>query len=202
MGVLESYWESANNAAIGGAYIPMLTLGIPGDAVTAVIIGALFIHGLRPGPMLMIETPHLFWFTVGNLTLANVFLLVFGLTGIRVFTWLIECPRGVLIPLIIVLSVVGSYAIQNNPVDIYWMLGFGIAGYFLRCYGFQMGPIILGVILGGLMDVSYRRAMISVQDSPARFVGDLLSNPLSLGLTVFLLLVLARPWLRRRGAGR
>ena len=189
--------ESANNAAIGGAYIPMLTLGIPGDAVTAVIIGALFIHGLRPGPMLMIETPHLFWFTVGNLTLANLFLLVFGLTGVRIFTRLIECPRGVLIPLIIVLSVVGSYAIQNNPVDVYWMLGFGIVGYFLRCYGFQMGPIILGVILGGLMDTSYRRAMISVQDSPIRFVGELLSNPLSLGLTIFLLLVVLRPFLGR-----
>lgn len=190
--------EAANNAAIGGAYIPMLTLGIPGDAVTAVIIGALFIHGLRPGPMLMIETPHLFWFTVGNLTLANLFLLVFGLTGVRFFTRLIECPRGVLIPLIIVLSVVGSYAIQNNPVHVYWMLGFGILGYFLRCYGFQMGPIILGVVLGGLMDVSYRRAMISVQDSPGHFVWELVSNPLSLGLTIFLLLVLLRPWLGRQ----
>ncbi len=75
--------ESANNAAVGGAYIPMLTLGIPGDAVTAVIIGALYIHGLKPGPMMLIETPHLFWFCVGNLTLANVFLLPMGLSGIR-----------------------------------------------------------------------------------------------------------------------
>ena len=72
--------EAANNAAVGGAFIPMLTLGIPGDAVTAVIIGALFIHGLKPGPMMLIETPHLFWFTVGNLLLANIFLLIFGLT--------------------------------------------------------------------------------------------------------------------------
>jgi putative tricarboxylic transport membrane protein len=84
--------ESANNAAVGGAYVPMLTLGIPGDAVTAVIIGALSIHGLKPGPMLMIETPHLFWFTVGSLVLANLFLLVFGLTGIRIFAKVVETP--------------------------------------------------------------------------------------------------------------
>ena len=89
--------ECANNAAIGGAYIPMLTLGIPGDAVTAVIIGALYIHGLKPGPMLMIETPHLFWFTVGDMVLANLFLLVFGLTGIRLFAKIAECPRAMLI---------------------------------------------------------------------------------------------------------
>ena len=86
--------ESANNAAIGGAYIPMLTLGIPGDAVTAIIIGALYIHGLKPGPMLMIETPHLFWFTVGNLALSNIFLLIFGLTGIRIFAKMVELPKG------------------------------------------------------------------------------------------------------------
>jgi putative tricarboxylic transport membrane protein len=90
--------ESANNAAIGGAFIPMLTLGIPGDAVTAVIIGALFIHGLKPGPMLMVETPHLFWFTVGNMVLANIFLLIFGLTGVRVFAKIMECPKSILSP--------------------------------------------------------------------------------------------------------
>ncbi|MEQ9334848.1 tripartite tricarboxylate transporter permease [Thalassobaculum sp.] len=184
--------ESANNAAIGGAYIPMLTLGLPGDAVTAVIIGALFIHGLRPGPMLMIETPHLFWFTVGNLTLANLFTLVFGLTGIRVFAKMVECPRAILVPLIIVLSVVGTYAIQNSVIDIYWMLAFGVLGYFMKIYGYQVGPVILGVILGPLMDVSYRRAMLSVRDDPSAFALELLTHPISLVLTLFVVLLLAR----------
>jgi putative tricarboxylic transport membrane protein len=182
--------ESANNAAIGGAYVPMLTLGIPGDAVTAVIIGALFIHGLKPGPMLMIETPHLFWFTVGNLVLANIFLLIFGLTGIRIFTKMVELPKGILIPAIIVLSAVGAYAIENNIVHIYWMLGFGIFGYFLKMYGFQVGPIILGVILGPLMDMSYRRAVMSVQDNLLEFLWELVSNPLSLILTAAVLFML------------
>ena len=194
--------ESANNAAIGGAFIPMLTLGIPGDAVTAVIIGALYIHGLKPGPMLMIETPHLFWFTVGDMVLANLFLLVLGLTGVRVFARIIECPKAILIPLIIVLSVVGAYAVQNSIADVYWMLSFGILGYFLKMYGFEMGPIILGVILGPLMDASYRRAMIAAQDSMPSFLWAFVANPISLVLTasVVLLLLSQTPlWAALRG---
>ncbi len=182
--------EAANNAAVGGAYIPMLTLGIPGDAVTAVIIGALYIHGLKPGPMMLIETPHLFWFVVGNLTLANIFLLPLGLSGIRIFAKIVETPKAILLPLILVLSAVGTYAIQNNPVDIYWMLGFGVLGYFMKTYGFQVGPVILGIILGPLMDVSYRRAMISTGDDPLGFLGEFFTSPISavlvaaLGLTI------------------
>jgi putative tricarboxylic transport membrane protein len=182
--------EVANNAAVGGSFVPMLTLGIPGDAVTAVIIGALFIHGLKPGPLLLVETPHLFWFTVGNLALANIFLLIFGLTGIRVFTKIVECPKAILISLIIVLSAVGTYAIQNNPSHVYWMLGFGVAGYFLKTYGFQVGPIILGVILGPMMDSNYRRAMIGARGDVGTFLWDFASHPISLVLSVAFALML------------
>jgi putative tricarboxylic transport membrane protein len=180
--------EAANNAAVPGAYIPMLTLGIPGDAVTAVIIGALYIHGLKPGPMLMIETPHLFWFCVGNLVLANLFLLPLGLSGIRIFAKMVETPKAILLPLILVLSAVGTYAIDNNPVHVYWMLVFGVTGYFLKMYGFQVGPVILGIILGPLMDVSYRRAMISAGDDPLAFLGEFFSSPISAVLAVALAL--------------
>jgi putative tricarboxylic transport membrane protein len=180
--------ESANNAAVPGAYIPMLTLGIPGDAVTAVIIGALYIHGLKPGPMLMIETPHLFWFCVGNLVLANLFLLPLGLSGIRIFAKMVETPKAILLPLILVLSAVGTYAIDNNPVHVYWMLAFGVIGYFLKMYGFQVGPVILGIILGPLMDVSYRRAMISAGDDPLAFLGEFFTSPISTILVVALAL--------------
>ncbi|PWV99905.1 putative tricarboxylic transport membrane protein [Hoeflea marina] len=200
--------EAANNAAVGGAFIPMLTLGIPGDAVTAVIIGALFIHGLKPGPLMLVETPHLFWFTVGNLTLANVFLLIFGLTGIKIFTRIVECPKAILIPLIIVLSAVGTYAIQNNPAHIYWMLGFGVLGYFLKTYGFQVGPVILGVILGPMMDANYRRAMIGARNDIGTFAWDFVSHPITFVLTLsFLLMLLSQTplwprltgWRRKRG---
>ena len=182
--------EAANNAAVGGAFVPMLTLGVPGDAVTAIIIGALFIHGLKPGPLLLADTPHLFWFIVGNLTLANLFLLFFGLTGIKVFTKIVECPRAILVPLIVIMSAVGAYAIQNNPVHIYWALAFGAIGYVLKKYGFQMGPIILGVILGPMIDANYRRAMIGSRSDPVQFLTDFAASPISLVLVTALLILL------------
>lgn len=182
--------ESANNAAIGGAFIPMLTLGIPGDAVTAVIIGALYIHGLRPGPMLMVDTPHLFWFIVGALVLATFFMVIFGLTGIRIFAKLVEVKKGILNPVIIVLSVIGTYAINNSMTDVYWMLGFGLFGYLLKMYRFQVAPIVLGVILGPLMDQSYRRAVMSTENSLLKFLLELLTNPLSCVLTVAVVFML------------
>ncbi len=191
--------ESACSSAVGGAYIPMMTLGIPGDAVTAVLIGALYIHGLKPGPMLMIETPHLFWFTVGNLVMASVFMLIFGLTGIRAFAKMVEMPPALLMPIIVILSVVGTYSIQNSLTDVYWMLAFGIFGYFLKTYGFQIGPIILGVILGPIMDISFRRAIITVRGDLGEFFLDLVVNPISLVLTaatVALLIGQTPPWKR------
>ncbi len=182
--------ESANNSAVGGAYIPMLTLGIPGDAVTAVFIGALFIHGLKPGPMLMVDTPYMFWFMVGNLVLANIFMVAFGLTGIKIFAKLVEIKKGVLIPVIIVLSVVGTYSINNNMIDVYWMVGFGIIGYLLKMFGYQVAPVILGIILGPLMDNSYRQAMLSLNNNVGLFFWDLVRNPLTCVLTLVVLFMI------------
>src|SRR5690606_15575266 len=126
----------------------------------------------------------------GDMVLANLFLLVFGLMGVRIFAKIIECPRAILVPLIIVLAAVGAYAVQNSIADVYWMLAFGILGYFLKMYGFEMGPIILGVILGPLMDASYRRAMIAAQDNVPAFLWEFVANPISLVLTLATLLLL------------
>lgn len=200
--------ESANNAAVGGAYIPMLTLGIPGDAVTAVFLGALFIHGLNPGPMLLTEKPEMFWFTVGNLTLANIFVLIFGLTGIRLFARIVECPKGILIPLIFLLSIVGSYSINNSIADIWWMLGFGVLGYFMKMYGYQLGPVILGVILSRLMDENWRRAIISERDDLGSLFLNTITSPLSLFLLVSIVLIFVSQtpvwtrWIRPLWAGK
>jgi len=194
--------ETANNAAIGGAYIPMLTLGIPGDAVTAVIIGALYIHGLKPGPMLMIETPHLFWFSTGCMLLANVFLLIFGLSGIKLFAKIVEIRKGLLLPIIIMISIIGTYAINNSIYDVYWMMGFGIFGYFLKMYGFQTGPVILGVILGPLMETGYRQGMADQHNSIVGFISQLVVNPLTLLLTlsiIFMVLGQTDFWAKVRG---
>lgn len=181
--------ETANNAAVGGAFIPMLTLGIPGDAVTAIMIGALFIHGLNPGPLLMSSKPDMFWFIVSSLMLANIFMLIFGLTGIRVFVKIVELPRAVLLPVILLLSIVGAYAVNNSLTDVYWMLGFGVFGYFMKLYGYPLGPVILGVILSRLLDDNWRRAIISDLESPVRLMQGILTSPLSLALFAFILLI-------------
>ena len=199
--------ETANNAAVGGAFIPMMTLGIPGDAVTAIMIGALFIHGLNPGPMLMIDRPEMFWFIVSALTFANICLLVFGLTGIKLFTKIVEMPRAVLIPLILILSVVGSYAVANSINDVYWMMAFGVLGYFMRHYGYPLGPVILGVILSRLLDDNWRRAVISVREDWGRLFDGILSSPLSslLLASVILIFVSQTPvwgWAKARLFGK
>ncbi|MFS4437685.1 tripartite tricarboxylate transporter permease [Paracoccaceae bacterium GXU_MW_L88] len=196
--------EAANNSAVGGAFIPMLTLGIPGDAVTAIFIGALFIHGLNPGPMLMIEQPQMFYFMVGNLVLANIFLLIFGLTGIKLFTKIVEIPRGILLPLILLLSVAGAYAVNNSITDVYWTLAFGIIGFILKHYGYQVGPIVLGVILSRLIDENWRRAILSEQGSLGGFFGELFTSPLSicLLLAVVLTVLSQTPFFRWIGLSR
>lgn len=194
--------ETANNAAVGGAFIPMLSLGIPGDAVTAIMIGALFIHGLNPGPMLMIEQPNMFWFIVSALSIANVFMLIFGLTGIKVFVKIVEMPRAVLLPVILLLSIVGAYAVNNSLSDVYWMIGFGVFGYFMKLYGYPLGPVILGVILSRLLDDNWRRAIISDLESPVRLMKGILTSPLSLVLflaIVMILLVKTPLWRALRG---
>ena len=191
--------EAANNAAVGGAFIPMMTLGIPGDAVTAIMIGALFIHGLNPGPMLMIEQPNMFWFIVGSLALANCFMLLFGLTGIRLFVKVVELPRTILLPVILVLSIVGAYAINNSLTDVYWMLGFGVLGYFMRLYGYPLAPVILGVILSRLLDDNWRRAIISTREDFGAMLMGIFTSPLSLTLllAVVMILVTNSPWWAR-----
>ena len=199
--------ETANNAAVGGAFIPMMTLGIPGDAVTAIMIGALFIHGLNPGPMLMIDQPDMFWFIVGALLTANFFMLLFGLTGIKTFTKIVEMPRSIIIPLILLLSIVGAYAVNTSITDVYWMLGFGIFGYFMRHYGYPLGPVILGVILSRLLDDNWRRAIISEREDLGRFFEGIFTNPLSLVLFVSVILIFVSQtpiWtaLKRRIFGR
>jgi putative tricarboxylic transport membrane protein len=194
--------ETANKGAIGGAFIPMLTLGIPGDAVTAIIIGALYIHGLRPGPMLMIETPHLFWMIVSCLSLASIALLVLGLVSVKPFAKIIEIPKEYIMPVVIILSVIGTYAIQNSVVDIFFMIGFGIAGYFMRLYGYATGPMVLGLILGPLLDTNYRRAMQGAENQLLPFLQGFFTSPISLFLTLaifFLIFSQTKVYRRWRG---
>lgn len=181
--------ESANNAAIGGALIPMLTLGIPGDSVTAIFIGALSIHGIRAGSMLMAEQPELFTNLVWLSVIGNIFLLIFGMMGIRIFAKLVEIPRNILLPLIIVISVIGSYSINNMPLDIVWTLLAGVIGYFMKFYGVPVAPLVLGLILGPTIEVNLRRSIISAGSVGGMF-RDIFTHPLSLLLLAILVLMM------------
>ena len=181
--------ESANNAAIGGALIPMLTLGIPGDSVTAIFIGALSIHGIRAGSMLMSAQPELFTNLVWLSVVGNIFLLIFGMMGIRIFAKLVEIPRNILLPLIIVISVIGSYSINNMPLDIVWTLIAGIIGYFMKYYGVPVAPMVLGLILGPTIEVNLRRSIISAGSIGGMFK-DIFTHPLSLVLLLILVVMM------------
>jgi len=194
--------ETANKGAIGGAFIPMLTLGIPGDAVTAIIIGALYIHGLKPGPMLMIETPHLFWMIVSCLSIASVALMVLGLVSVKPFSKIIEIPKSIIMPVVIILSVVAASVKKKSVVDIFYMIGFGIIGYFMRLYGYATGPMVLGLILGPMLDANYRRAMQGAENQLIPFLQGFVTSPISLVLTisiVFLLFSQTKTYRRWRG---
>ncbi|MDR0440191.1 MAG: tripartite tricarboxylate transporter permease [Candidatus Accumulibacter sp.] len=180
--------EAAANAAIGGAFIPMMTLGIPGDSVTAVLIGALIIHGLRPGPMLMREQPEFFWFVVGALLIANVFLYIWGMTGIRAFSKIVEIPKPYIIPIIVVLTFIGGYSIQNSIADIYLMIGFGILGYFMKRYGYPVAPLVLGVILTPIIDENFRRGVQLMHGSTVNFFAGMFTNAVSLIILALMLL--------------
>lgn len=180
--------ETANNAAIGGAFIPMLTLGIPGDAVTAVILAALMIHGLKPGPNLMTTTPDLFYLIVSCLVIAALFLVVFGLTGVRLFAKIVEIPKGILMPLILILSAVGSYAINSSLFDVFWMFGFGILGYFMKRYDYPVAPCVLGIILSSLLEENFRRGVM-LNGSIWGMILSIFKSPLSILLLALIVIM-------------
>lgn len=179
--------ESANNAAVGGACIPMLSLGIPGDAVTAIMLGAMYIHGLNPGPLLMTNSPDVFYYIIGAMFVGNIFLLIFGFTGIKMFSKIVEIPKTILMPIIILLSVVGAFSINSSIMDVYWMIAFGILGYVMKLYKFPVGPTVLGIILSDLLELNFRRAATMTNNSIPALLADLVSHPVSLVLLVFVI---------------
>ena len=190
--------ESANNASTGGAMIPLLSLGIPGDAVTAVLLGAFLVQGLQPGPGLFQNSGDIVHALFIGMFLANVLLLVFGLSGIRLFTKVLMVPKSVLVPVILVLCVVGSYTLGNNMFNVWVMLAAGVAGYLMERYGFPVSPIVLAIILGPMMESNLRRALIMSQGD----AGIFFTRPISLILLIIaaatLLWPIAVNWRKHR----
>ena len=151
--------ETANNAAIGGALIPMLTLGVPGDAITAVLLGALSMRGVSH-LSLQSARPDLYRLILAALVLSAVFLLLFGLTGIRLFVRVLRIPKGLLMPIVLMLCTVGAYAINQNVYDILLMIGFGLLGFVLKRFDYPVAPIVLGLILRNLLETNAIRVVL------------------------------------------
>ncbi|MEE0815250.1 MAG: tripartite tricarboxylate transporter permease [Desulfovibrio fairfieldensis] len=156
--------ESANNAVTGGALSPLLTLGIPGDVVTAVILGALMIQGMTPGPLLFQEQGALVYSIFISLLLANVFMLVLGMGSVRVFSKIVSIPGGILMPLVTTLCVVGGYALNNSNFDLGVMAVFGILGWIMTKASIPLAPLLLAMILSGIIETNFRRAL-SISDN-------------------------------------
>ncbi len=152
--------EAANSSSVGGALVPLLTLGIPGSATTAVLIGALMIHDLTPGPRLFVSNPGLVYGLFASLLVANVVLLVFGLFGSRLWIKVTNIPKKILFPLIFAVSIIGSFAVQNSFFDIISCLAFGVFGWILRRNKYPVAPIILGMVLGNIAETNFRRAVM------------------------------------------
>jgi putative tricarboxylic transport membrane protein len=178
--------ETGNSAVVPGALIPALTLGVPGSAPAAVLIAALFIHGVRPGPMIMIEQPIVVYQIVAMLVFATIGITVFGLLLTRPLLLVLRIPRERLMPVVFVLCVIGPYAITQRFFDVFVMLVFGVIGFALRQMNYPMAPLVLGIILGDLLDKNLRRGLTLSDGSFAPFF----TRPISLVFCVLVVLTI------------
>jgi putative tricarboxylic transport membrane protein len=172
--------ETGNNAAVPGAIIPVLTLAVPGSAPSAVLLAAMFIHGVRPGPLIMIEFPSFVYQVVAMILYASFAILILGLALARPLLLVLSISRERLMPIIFTLCTIGSFAIASRLFDVWVMLGFGIVGFLLRIMGYPMAPLVLGIVLGDLLDKSFRRGMVLSDGSLVPF----LTRPISAALWI------------------
>jgi len=180
--------ESANNAAAQGAFIPLMTLGIPSNVVMALLLGALMIHGLTPGPLLMTRNPDLFWGVITSMYIGNVMLLILNLPLIPMWVRFLKIPYPILFPFILLFCLIGVYTINNNIFDIYLMIFFGIVGYLARKFEFEAAPFILAVVLGPMMEKAFRQSLIMFQGDFSVFIRRPISGVI-FGLAAVLLVL-------------
>lgn len=188
--------ETANNAACSGSFVPLLTLGIPGSGTTAVMLGALISYGVQPGPTLFAERPEVFWSVIISMYIGNIVLLILNLPLIPYIARLLTLPSRLLVPLVLFFSLCGVYLVSFNTFDIHLMVVFAAAAIVLRLLGFPMAPMILGFVLGGLMEENLRRAL-AIHDG-YQFLWE---RPLTLGIMLVTFALLAAPllqWIKAR----
>ena len=155
--------EAANNAATGGAFIPLLTLGVPPNVVMALLLGAFMIHGVQPGPLMMTQNPGLFWGVIASMYIGNAMLLVLNLPLIGIWVQVLKVPYKILFPLILLFCLIGVYTVSNSIFDIYVMIAFGVVGYLMKKFEYEGAPLILAFVLGPLMENNLRKALILSQ---------------------------------------
>ncbi|WP_339213664.1 tripartite tricarboxylate transporter permease [Ornithinibacillus sp. FSL M8-0202] len=176
--------EAANNAATSGAFVPLLSLGIPGSGTTAVMLGAFLVLNVQPGPLLMTDRPEIFWGIIASMYVGNVFLLILNLPLIPYISKILKIPRPLLISLVIMFSIIGVYAISFNTFDLYMLLIFGVIGFLMRLFSFPAPPFILAFILGGMMEQAFRQSLTISNGSYMVFV----NSPIALTLLILGLL--------------
>lgn len=187
--------ETGDNACVPGAIIPVLTLAIPGSAPAAVLMAAMIIHGVRPGPLIMVEAPTFVYEVVAMMLFATIGILIYGLTLTRLLIRVLSVPKAIIVPIIFVLCVVGAYAISSRLFDVWVMLGFGVLGYVLRRAAFPIAPLVLGLVLGDLMEKGLRRGLVLSDGDLTPFF----TRPISavLWITIALVIALRFPIVRR-----
>jgi putative tricarboxylic transport membrane protein len=186
--------ESANNAGAGGQFIPLLTLGIPASPVMALMLGALIIFGLQPGPMLMARSPDLFWGVIISMYIGNIMLLVLNLPAIGLWVQVLRIPYPFLFPLILLFCLIGSYSLSNNKYDVLVMVIFGVVGYLIKKVRFEGAPLLLGMVLGLMMEDALRQALIISGGSFLIFI----ERPISAGFILAAIALLAIPIIQGR----
>ncbi|TFJ93261.1 tripartite tricarboxylate transporter permease [Lentibacillus salicampi] len=186
--------ETSNNAATSGAFVPLLSLGIPGSGTTAVMLGALLVLGINPGPLLFQDHPDVFWGVVASMYVGNLFLLVLNLPLIPYIAKILKIPRPLLISLVVMFCIIGVYSISFNVFDLYLLLIFGVIGYLFRIYSFPAPPFILAFVLGGMMEQSLRQALTISNGDFIIF----LESPIAIGLFAVSILSFAFPFFKNR----
>lgn len=191
--------EAANNAADQTSFIPTLALGIPGSATMALMLGALMIHGIAPGPQLMTEQPSLFWGLVMSFWIGNVLLVILNVPLIGLWVRLLMVPYTLLFPAVLMFICIGTFSVNNSYFDVLLVVLFGAIGYGMRVLGFPAAPLLLGFVLGPMMEEHFRRAMLLSRGDFTTFIDRPISATV-LGLTVFVLLLGLRPLFKRKSA--
>ena len=193
--------ESANNAATSGALVPMLALGLPSGAVPAIMLAAMMIHGIAPGPLLIQEQPAMFWGVIASMYVGNVVLLVLNLPMVGVFVNVLRVPYPYLYPSLLAFATLGVYAVNNSVVDVWIMAGAGVVGYVLRKLDFEIAPIILGLVLAPMLELNFRQALAMSAGSYSIFFTRPITTVMLLVALVLLLLGMRSVFTRAAGPG-